>query len=148
MSQSRVHTTSRPLDGRVVIVTGGGAGLGRGICHAAAALGATVVVAAPRDNAAATVQEITDRGGVAHWQRCDVTAESDVAACITATIDLHGRLDAVVHNATSRHSSVPRALSTSGSRSGTTTLRSRSTQRSSWPSTRIPTSPRQAVGSS
>lgn len=96
-----------PLAGRVVIVTGAGDGLGRGICLDAAAKGATIVVAAPRDNAATTVELITERGGTASWQRCDVTDAVQVADCVAATVDAYGALHAVVHNATSRHSSKP-----------------------------------------
>jgi 3-oxoacyl-[acyl-carrier protein] reductase len=96
-----------PLTGRVVLVTGGGDGLGRGICLSAASRGATVVVAAPRDNAATTVELVEAAGGIASWQRCDVTEADAVASCIDATVAKYGGLDAVVHNATSRHSSSP-----------------------------------------
>ncbi len=96
-----------PLAGRVVIVTGAGDGLGRGICLDAAAKGAVVIVAAPRDNAATTVELITERGGTASWHRCDVTDAEGVAECIQMTVATHGALHAVVHNATSRHSSTP-----------------------------------------
>jgi NAD(P)-dependent dehydrogenase (short-subunit alcohol dehydrogenase family) len=100
-------THAGPLAGRVVLVTGGGDGLGRGICLSAADQGATVVVAAPRDNAAITVAQIVERGGTAKWQQCDVTDSDQVAACIGATVETYGGLHAVVHNATSRHSSSP-----------------------------------------
>jgi 3-oxoacyl-[acyl-carrier protein] reductase len=90
-----------------VLVTGAGDGLGRGLCLGAAGKGATVVVAAPRDNAATTVEMVTERGGIATWQRCDVTDPGQVADCIRDTVDTYGALHAVVHNATSRHSSRP-----------------------------------------
>jgi NAD(P)-dependent dehydrogenase (short-subunit alcohol dehydrogenase family) len=99
-----------PLTGRVVLVTGGGDGLGRGLCLSAAAQGATVVVAAPRDNAAITVEQVEAAGGIASWRRCDVTDGDQVAACIDATVTTYGGLHAVVHNATSRHSSSPTPL--------------------------------------
>jgi 3-oxoacyl-[acyl-carrier protein] reductase len=99
--------SSGPLDGRVVLVSGGGDGLGRGICLTAASQGATIVVAAPRDNAATTVSMIADRGGTAYWQQCDVTDDAQVAECVAATVERYGALHAVVHNATSRHSSTP-----------------------------------------
>jgi NAD(P)-dependent dehydrogenase (short-subunit alcohol dehydrogenase family) len=102
-----VTVPAGPLTGRVVLVTGGGDGLGRGLCLSAASQGATVVVAAPRDNAATTVALIKERGGNASWQRCDVTDGDQVAACLEATVASHGGLHALVHNATSRHSSSP-----------------------------------------
>lgn len=98
------------LDGRVVLVTGGGSGLGRGLCFACGAAGAAVVVAAPGENGEATAQTVTDRGGTATWVRTDVTSADDVANAVDATIAAHGRLDAVVHNATSRRSSEQQPL--------------------------------------
>jgi 3-oxoacyl-[acyl-carrier protein] reductase len=94
----------------VVLVTGGGAGLGRAICFACAAAGASVVVTAPRDNGADTVEAIAAAGGLASWIRADVTSFADVEAAVTHTVETYGGLDAVVHNATSRHSSQVVAL--------------------------------------
>jgi 3-oxoacyl-[acyl-carrier protein] reductase len=93
------------LDGRVVLVTGGGAGIGRAICRHAASAGATVVVAAPGDNGEQTARTIADSGGAATWIRTDVTSASDVKAAVSRTVEELGGLFAVVHNATSRHSS-------------------------------------------
>lgn len=93
------------LDSRVVLITGGGSGLGRGLCVACAHAGAAVVVAAPRDNGAQTARDITDAGGTATFVRTDVTSTEDVDAAVAAAVTAHGRLDAVVHNATSRRSS-------------------------------------------
>src|SRR5882724_9544573 len=93
------------LDGRVVLVTGAGSGLGRGLCVACAQAGAAVVVTAPRDNGAQTVRDITDAGGRATFVRTDVTSTEDVDAAVAAAVATYGRLDGVVHNATSRRSS-------------------------------------------
>jgi 3-oxoacyl-[acyl-carrier protein] reductase len=93
------------LRGRVVLVTGGGAGLGRAICIACAAAGATVVVAAPGENGEETAYAVNADGGSATWVRTDVTSAEDVDAAITYTLEQYGELSAVVHNATSRHSS-------------------------------------------
>jgi 3-oxoacyl-[acyl-carrier protein] reductase len=93
------------LKGRVVLVTGGGAGLGRAICLAGAAAGASIVVAAPNDNGAETAEAVRSRGGEATWIRTDVTSAADVDAAVAQTVADSGGLFAVVHNATSRHSS-------------------------------------------
>jgi NAD(P)-dependent dehydrogenase (short-subunit alcohol dehydrogenase family) len=101
---------SGALDGRVMVVTGGGNGVGRGVALAGAAAGARVVVASPRDNGAETVALIEARGGVASWCACDVTRRADVDATVATAVERFGGLDAVVHNATSRHSSEVVAL--------------------------------------
>lgn len=101
------EATQRPLDGRVVLVTGAGDGMGRGLCLDAAAKGATVAIAAPRDNAQITADLINERGGTARWIKCDVTNPREVTACVATTVTTYGAIHAVVHNATSRLSSSP-----------------------------------------
>ncbi|BBX03732.1 short-chain dehydrogenase [Mycolicibacterium moriokaense] len=96
------------LDGHTVLVTGSGAGVGRGIALALAAEGAHVVVASRSDSGVAG--EIIARGHRATWAPCDVTAPRQVAAAVGAALSETGRLDAVVHNATSNRSSRPHRL--------------------------------------
>jgi len=94
-----------PLGGRVVLVTGGGAGIGRAICLACGAAGAAVVVAGPGDNAAETAELVRAGGGEAAFARTDVSVAEEVAAAVHTAVGEFGGLDAVVHNATSRRSS-------------------------------------------
>jgi len=87
-------------EGRSIIVTGSGAGLGRAYAHALAAEGAGVVVNDIRADAAqAVVDEIVAAGGKAVASSDDITsmagAESIVAAAVKAFGDVHG----VVNNA-------------------------------------------------
>jgi 3-oxoacyl-[acyl-carrier protein] reductase len=102
---------TRSLEGRVAIVTGAAAGLGVGIVEALAAAGASVVISARRLEAA---QEVADRirreGGRAMAARADVCVESQVAELVTRTVQEWGRLDIVVHNASSSHSGKPIAF--------------------------------------
>jgi NAD(P)-dependent dehydrogenase (short-subunit alcohol dehydrogenase family) len=91
------------LAGRTIVVTGAGGGIGRGIALACAARGAHVVVASPRENGRETTELVTDRGGTAEWVRCDVTVRADIDTAIARA----ERIDAFVHNATSRRSSEP-----------------------------------------
>jgi NAD(P)-dependent dehydrogenase (short-subunit alcohol dehydrogenase family) len=101
---------SADLDGRVVLVTGGGAGIGRAVCLVCADAGAHVVVAGPGDNGRDTAAVVSARGGSAVFVRTDVSVAEDVDAAVEAAVERFGGLDAVVHNATSRLSSVAVAI--------------------------------------
>jgi 3-oxoacyl-[acyl-carrier protein] reductase len=108
---TRPDAADRSLDGKVILVTGGGAGLGRAICLTCADAGATVVVAAPGENGKATAELVTDSGSTGAWIRTDVTSAADVTAAVERTVQQYGALDGIVHNATSRHSSETTPLS-------------------------------------
>jgi NAD(P)-dependent dehydrogenase (short-subunit alcohol dehydrogenase family) len=98
------------LDGFTVLVTGAGGGVGRGIALAVAANGAQVLVATRSESGQAVADEITARGQLAAWVRCDVTLPDSIADAVAQAIRTTGRLDAVVHNATSKSSSQPHQL--------------------------------------
>ena len=88
------------LQDRVVVVTGGGSGIGRGACLRAAQEGARVAVADIRlDLARGVAQEITAEGGVAIAVACDVAAEDQVQALVQTTVDEFGSLWGMVANA-------------------------------------------------
>lgn len=98
------------LDGRTALVTGSGGGVGRGIAMALAAHGAHAIVASRSETGQAVADEITARGHRATWARCDVTDQAAVADAVDLALTATGRLDAVVHNATSNSSSQPHQL--------------------------------------
>ncbi|KAL2012868.1 hypothetical protein VTN00DRAFT_393 [Thermoascus crustaceus] len=81
--------------GRVALVTGGGAGLGRSYCLLFAKLGASVVVNDLVDPEP-VVQEIKKLGGQAVGSKASV---EDGEAVVKAAIDAYGRIDIVVNNA-------------------------------------------------
>jgi len=97
------------LAGRVVLVTGAAAGVGRGVALAAAAAGATVGIGVRRpEGGHAVAAEIEAFGGPpAMVLRGDVTDPAQVIGSVETLVAAHGRLDAVVHNATSNRSSEP-----------------------------------------
>ncbi|WP_319435661.1 SDR family NAD(P)-dependent oxidoreductase [Mycobacterium sp. RTGN5] len=98
------------LDAQTVLITGAGAGVGRGIALAVATAGADVIVAARGDSGQQVVDEIRARGARAWWARCDVTDLDSVTQAIALALNATGRLDAVIHNATSNRSSSPHQL--------------------------------------
>jgi NAD(P)-dependent dehydrogenase (short-subunit alcohol dehydrogenase family) len=88
------------LAGRVAIVTGAGAGIGRAVATALAAEGATVVAVDVDAGAAdVTVAAIESAGGSALGVRADVALDDDVHAMFEYTVSELDRLDVLVNNA-------------------------------------------------
>lgn len=88
------------LSGKAALVTGGGRGIGRGVCLALAEQGADVAVAdLIADNAAQTASEIR-RGGLRSIPvALDVTDRASVQAAVAETLAAFGRVDILVNNA-------------------------------------------------
>jgi NAD(P)-dependent dehydrogenase (short-subunit alcohol dehydrogenase family) len=97
------------LEGRVVLVTGGGRGIGRNHCLELASHGATVVVndlgvgvqgeGADETPAQQVVAEIEAAGGTAIADATSVTDFEGVGSLVKRIVARFGRLDAVVNNA-------------------------------------------------
>lgn len=88
------------LEGKVIVITGAGAGMGRAMAKRFAAEGAKVVggdVAADRLEAVAG--EVRGAGGTMTALVGDVAKREDAEALVRAAIDTYGRLDALVNNA-------------------------------------------------
>jgi 3-oxoacyl-[acyl-carrier protein] reductase len=87
---------------KVVLVTGASGGVGRGIALACAEAGWTVWIAARRAQEGGEVAKAVDSaGGRGRYVACDVRDAASVANAIQVVIARDGRLDGVVHNATS-----------------------------------------------
>ena len=88
------------LNGRVALVTGGGAGIGRMSAHVLAQAGAAVRVTDVNEAAAERVAaEIRERGYKADAGPLDVTREDSVVSAMAAVDAAHGRLDILINNA-------------------------------------------------
>jgi NAD(P)-dependent dehydrogenase (short-subunit alcohol dehydrogenase family) len=88
------------LDGKVAIVTGGGTGLGKVICHALARAGASIVVAARRPEPIhETAAEIRKLGQRAIAVPTDVTDSQQVGGLIEKAIVQFNHVDILVNNA-------------------------------------------------
>ncbi len=88
------------LEGRTVVVTGAGGGMGRGIAEAAAEAGACVVVGdLALDPVAETARRIETGGGRALPLVLDVTDPESITAAIARAVGAFGRLDGWVNNA-------------------------------------------------
>jgi 3-oxoacyl-[acyl-carrier protein] reductase len=88
------------LDDRVIIVTGGAAGIGRAYIEGFVAEGAKVVVAdIDGDGATVAAAEVEAGGGEALAVTVDVSDPAETEAMAKATLDRFGRIDGLVNNA-------------------------------------------------
>lgn len=88
------------LQGKVVLVTGGGSGLGRAMCVRLATEGARVVVAdLDRVAASDTAASIVAAGAEAVAMQGDVSRREDVARLAADTVERFGSIDVLVNNA-------------------------------------------------
>lgn len=86
--------------GSVCVVTGASSGIGEATARALARAGATVVLAARREERLARIAgEIEADGGRASWHETDVTKLEDLEALRDHVEQRHGRCDVLVNNA-------------------------------------------------
>lgn len=135
---------SKPLEGRIAVVTGASRGAGKGIAIELGAAGATVYVTGRSTRAQPapgydrilalsgcdrlpgtiddTAEEVSRLGGRGIAVRCDSTSDEDMAALFDRVQAEQGRLDLLVNNAWGGHESFDGVFRPSGSgrsRSGT-----------------------------
>ncbi len=93
-------TSDRELTGTVALVTGASSGIGEATALTMAARGATVAVAARRqDRLDDLAARIKDAGGEALAICADITAQDEAEALVARTVAELGRLDTLVNNA-------------------------------------------------
>lgn len=88
------------FEGKSVLITGGGSGIGAATARLMAEAGAAVALAGiPEAGIAAVAAEIGGKGGRALAIPTDVTVEGDIEAAIAKAAAAFGRVDCVVANA-------------------------------------------------
>ncbi len=85
------------LAGKVAVVTGGAAGMGRGTVERFVQEGAQVVIADVQEERGLALAE--QLGEDAGFVRADVSKEEDVEAMIALAVERYGRLDCLFNNA-------------------------------------------------
>jgi NAD(P)-dependent dehydrogenase (short-subunit alcohol dehydrogenase family) len=95
-----VRAATPRLQGKIVLVTGGGTGIGRAIATLFAREGASVIVAGRRSEPLQeTVRDIRREGGVVTFARGDVSRSDRVEMLVQAAVYNFGGLDVLVNNA-------------------------------------------------
>jgi len=85
---------------KVVVVTGGAKGIGRGVAAAYSKKGAKVVLAdVQSDNGEQTVTEMKKQGGEALFVKTDVRNEKDIIHLFEVANQTFGRIDILINNA-------------------------------------------------
>lgn len=96
------------LHGCVAVVTGGSAGIGRGMAIALARQGADLAIMARRpEKLEATAKEIESLGVRCLPVACDVTSEESVQAALDAIMKEYGHIEILINNAGFGGPSIP-----------------------------------------
>ena len=88
------------LDGKVVVISGVGPGLGTTLAHRCTREGADLVLAARTPERLDDVaKQIADVGGRAVTVRTDITDDDQVSNLVDATLEAYGKVDVLINNA-------------------------------------------------
>jgi NAD(P)-dependent dehydrogenase (short-subunit alcohol dehydrogenase family) len=88
------------LEGKVVVVTGGGRGLGEAVCRNLAAAGAVVIAADVGWLYACRIaEELQKQGRTVEPVEIDVADSAQVERVVSNIIDKYGRIDVLINNA-------------------------------------------------
>lgn len=87
------------LKGKVIIVTGGGAGIGGAISEVLAEEGAIPVIFARRQPDQGFLDNLKSRVPAADWIPADVSRDDDCRKGVALTLERWGRIDGLVNNA-------------------------------------------------
>src|SRR5690242_19904781 len=101
-----VAERSRPLEGKVSLITGSTSGIGLGIARALAAAGSSIVLngfGKPEDIDRVKGQLASELDVNVTYSAADMANPASIADMIKTTIDELGRLDVLVNNAGIQH---------------------------------------------
>lgn len=88
------------LKGKVALITGGSSGIGRGICHAFAKEGASIVfVGLNEHKGKKTEKELLELGCDALYLQADLSDRDNLPNLVDKAIERFGKLDILVNNA-------------------------------------------------
>lgn len=88
------------LDGKTVLITGASSGIGAAAARVFAREGASVVLAARREERLAAVADaVKAEGGEASWTVADVSEAEDARRAVAFAVQRYGRLDGAFNNA-------------------------------------------------
>ena len=87
------------LDGKIAAITGGTAGIGRGIAEAFLAEGASVALMARNQEKGQRVLDELGAGERCRFIRGDAMVQADIEGFVDATVAEFGRIDILVNNA-------------------------------------------------
>lgn len=94
-----LHAQDRLKD-KVVLITGGSQGIGRGIADVFVGEGARVTIISRTET---KLQKVTNdlkaKGGEIRYSVADITKEEDMTRVVEEILNIHGRLDILIHNA-------------------------------------------------
>lgn len=96
------------LDGKVILVTGGGGGIGSAACAVLAEHGARLVVSDINQTAGeAVAKSLCKAGGEAIYLEADLESEAAIEQLVAETLAHYGRLDGAFNNAGVEQSNIP-----------------------------------------
>ena len=104
-ASARTTTPTKPLAGRVAVVTGSTSGIGLGIAHALAAAGADMIIngLGDRDAITATCGTLAAHGVRVAYDAANLLDAAGAAGLIENSIAQFGRVDILVNNAGIQH---------------------------------------------
>lgn len=88
------------LKNKIVLITGGSQGIGKGIAEVFAKEGAKImIISRTEENLKNVTQQITQAGGTINHMVADITRFEDMQRVVARIIKDYGRIDILIHNA-------------------------------------------------